>query len=247
MAKGRSVHRRLPVGPPREGVMSGLLGRFLDPIDALFTVFFSILFVLLFTLSYSVLILGDTNGSTVQTTSGRELFFAILAAVAVWGLIDAVVYVLAEVFSRKEKYRLLQYIQSSEGDDLAVEAIAEELDFVLEPITTINQRQDLYRDILGYLRAAEPQAVSLQRQDIAAAGYALFLSVLSVLPSLLPLLLLPENLPLAIGLSNVISAFVLFATGWSWGFHTNTSPWRIGLLLTSVCLAMVVLAILLGG
>jgi len=69
----------------------------------------------------------------------------------------------------------------------------------------------------------------------------------AVLPSVLPLLLVPDNFPLAIRVSNVVSLLVVFATGYTWGTHTDTNPWKTGLLLASACLAMVVVSMLLGG
>ena len=71
---------------------------------------------------------------------------------------------------------------------------------------------------------------------------AILLSVAAVLPSLLPLLLVPDNIALAIRISNVASFLVIFAAGYSWGIHTDTNPWKTGLLLASICLAMVLVA-----
>jgi VIT1/CCC1 family predicted Fe2+/Mn2+ transporter len=174
------------------------------------------------------------------------LFVAILGAVTAWGIIDAVMYALTEVLARRERYRLLRYVQSSSSEESAVTAIAWELDFILEPITTSDQRDALYQDILVHLNEAEPQAVGLQRDDLVGAGAVVALSLLAVLPSLLPLLLLSDT-ALAIRLSSLISVLVIFATGYSWGVHTDTNPWKSGLLLAGVCLAMVVVAVVLGG
>jgi VIT1/CCC1 family predicted Fe2+/Mn2+ transporter len=235
------------IAPPREGLLSKVLGAFLDPIDALFTIFFSILFALLFTLSYAVLIYRQALGPVLSGGDGRDLFLAILGAVAAWGIIDGVLYALGEVLGRRERYRLLQYVQTSENEEDAATAIADELDFILKPITSDEQRHALYHDMLTYLRQAEPQPIRLQRDDVVGAVATAALSILVVLPSLLPLLLLPDNFTMAIYISNVVSIVVIFATGYSWGIHTSTSPWKTGLLMASVCLAMVVIAALLGG
>jgi len=247
MFTGRYSHRRRPITPPKESILSNVLGAYLDPIDALFTIFFSILFALLFTLSYGILIYRGVIDSSFSSGYGQELFVAILGAVTAWGIIDGVLYALSEVFARGERHRLLQYVQSSDSEEMAVAAIADELDFILEPISSEDQRHALYHDILGYLSEAEPQAVGLQREDVVGAAAAVLLSVVAVLPSLLPLLMLPDNTALAIRISNIVSFLVIFATGYSWGIHTDTNPWKIGLLLASVCLAMVLVAMLLGG
>jgi hypothetical protein len=226
--------------------LSNVLGEFLDPLDALFTIFYAILFALLFTLSYIILINRGVLDASFSSGYGQELFVAILGAVTAWGIIDAVMYALTEVLARRERYRLLRYVQSSSSEESAVTAIAWELDFILEPITTSDQRDALYQDILVHLNEAEPQAVGLQRDDLVGAGAVVALSLLAVLPSLLPLLLLSDT-ALAIRLSSLISVLVIFATGYSWGVHTDTNPWKSGLLLAGVCLAMVVVAVVLGG
>lgn len=246
MGARRSSHRRRPITPPKESILSSVLGEFLDPLDALFTIFFSILFALLFTLTYVILIYRDVIDPTFSRGYGQELSVAIVGAVAAWGLIDGVIYALTEVFARRERYRLLQTIQTSVSEESAVTAIADELDFVLEPITSDDQRRALYHDMLGYLTEAEPQAVRLQREDLVGAAAVVLLSVAAVLPSLLPLMLL-EDTALAIRISSLVSLVVIFATGYGWGIHTDTNPWKTGLLLASVCLVMVLVVMLLGG
>lgn len=100
---------------------------------------------------------------------------------------------------------MLRYVQSSDSDETAVAAIADTLDFILKPITNDNQRVGLYHDIAGYLSQAEPQTVGLQREDLVGAATTILLSIVAVLPSLLPLLLLPDNTALAIRISNFLS------------------------------------------
>ena len=247
MFKGSRRQRRRPSTPPKESILSNVLGRFLDPIDALFTIFFSILFALLFTLSYSILLYHGVISSSFANGYGRELFVTILGAVTAWGIIDGVLYALGGIFARSERHRLLQYVQTSDSEEEAATAIADQLDFILEPITSDEQRHALYHDIRAYLSQAEPRAIGLEREDVVGAVATVVLSVVAVLPSLLPLLLLPDNTTLAISISNVVSFSVMFAMGYIWGLHTDTNPWKVGLLLSSVCLAMVLVAMLLGG
>ena len=247
MSRRRPSQRRRRSTPPQESLLVKLLGDYLDPIDALSATFFSILFALLFTLSYGILIYRGVIDSFFSSGYGTELFFAILGAVAIWGAIDGVMYALTELFQRGERHRLLYYVQAAVEEETAVDAIADEFDVILEPITNEDHRYTLYHEILAHLRQAEPQEVSLQREDVVGALTSVLVSVVVVLPSLMPLLLLPQNTALAIRISNIISVFVIFGTGYSWGVHTDTNPWKTGLLLASVCLTMVLFAVLLGG
>lgn len=239
--------RRRLATRPEEGILSNVLGAFLDPIDALFTIFYSILFALLFTLSYGILIYRGVISSSFASGYAQGLFFTILGAVAAWGIIDGVLYVLGGVLARKERYRLLHYVQTSKSEEEAATAIAYELDFILEPITSDEQRHALYHDIRAHLSRSEPQAVGLKREDVVGGIATLLLSVVAVLPSLLPLLLLPDNTSLAIRISSVVSLIVIFAAGYSWGRHADMNPWKTGFMFSSVCLAMVLVAMSLGG
>ena len=121
---------------PKESLLAKLLGNLLDPIDALSATFFSILFALLFTLSYGILLYNGVIDASFSSGYGTELFFAILGAVTIWGAIDGVMYTLTELFQRGERYRLLQYVQAADEEETAVSAIADELDFILEPRLT---------------------------------------------------------------------------------------------------------------
>ncbi len=247
MFRERHRQHRRAGSPPKETILSNVLGEFLDPIDALFTIFFSILFALLFTLSYGILIYHGIISTSFANGYGQELFLTIMGAVAAWGIIDGVLYVLGEGLARRERYRLLQYVQTSESEQDATTAIAYELDFILEPITSDAQRQALYHDIRAYLSQAEPQAIGIKREDLIGGVATVLLYVAAVFPSLLPLLLIPDNTILAIRISNVVSFIIIFAMGYNWGLHTDMNPWKMGLLLSSVCLAMVLVAMLLGG
>ncbi len=240
----RYRQRRRPSAPPKESILSNVIGEFLDPIDAVFIIFFSILFALLFTLSYGILIYRGVIGPNLSGGCGQELFLAILGSITAWGIIDGVLYALGAVLARSERYRLLQSIQTSDNDEDAATAIAYELDFILEPITSDEQRHALYHDILVHLSHAEPKAIGLHREDVVGAVAVTLLAIVAELPSLL---LAPNNIALAIRLSNAVSFLVVFATGYSWGIHTGSNPWKTGLLLASVCLAMVLVAIVVGG
>ncbi len=148
-------------------------------------------------MSYGLLLYRGIIDSSFSSGYGTELFIAVLGAVTVWGIIDGVMYALTEVFQREERHRLLYYLQTAVKEETAVDAIADELDFILEPITNAEQRYKLYDDILAHLRQAEPQEVGLQREDVVGALTSVLVSVIVVLPSLMPLLL-PANTAQAI-------------------------------------------------
>jgi hypothetical protein len=236
-------HRARPGATPKEN----FLGRLLDPIDLLSEAVFSILIVLTFTLAFRILKFDSDPGPLVTGSLGNELFIAALGATVAWGLIDGIMYALVSVLERTERHRLLRQIEAAVTKEEAVAVVAEELDYILEPVTGKAQRQALYQDVLEHLQVGEPQPVGVEREDIAGALGSVLVAVVAVLPSLLPFVLLPQNSELAVRISNAISFLVLFGIGFSWGRHTGTNPWKTGLVLAGVALVMVLIAIPLGG
>jgi len=243
LARRPPHHRARPGATPKEN----FLGRLLDPIDLLSEAVFSILIVLTFTLAFRILKFDSDPGPLVTGNLSSELLIAALGATVAWGLIDGIMYALVSVFERSERHRLLHEIQTAVSPQEAVSVIAEELDYILEPIAGEEQRHALYQDVLEHLQSGEPQPVGVEREDIAGGLGSVLVAVVAVLPSLLPFLLLPGQPELAIRVSNVISFLVLFGIGFSWGRHTGTNPWKTGLLLAAVALVMVLIAIPLGG
>jgi hypothetical protein len=229
----RATARHRPRATPKES----FLGRLLDPIDRLSESIFSILILLTFTLAFRI----------IPSTYINELLIGAAGATVAWGIIDGIMYALMEMFARGERHRLLRQLQSAHTEDEGIQIVANELDYILEPITGEEQRKVLYQDVLEHLRDGSAQPVRLTREDIAGGFGSVLVAVIAVLPSFVPFLLFYNNPALAIRLSNIVSFVVLFLLGYQWGKHTGASSWKTGLLLASVAAIMVLIAIPLGG
>jgi VIT1/CCC1 family predicted Fe2+/Mn2+ transporter len=225
---------------PREGFLAHLL----DPIDTLSEVIFSVLILLTFTLAFRIFML---DGQHVTQDYVNDLVWAALGATIAWGVIDGIMYALFEVLGRSERRRLLWHIQAAHTPDEAVAAIADEFDYMLEPITGEEQRRTLYQDILDHLQDSEPRAVGLKREDLTGGLASVLVAVLAVTPSFVPFFIFYNDYALAIRLSNVVSFVVLFAAGYEWGRYTGVKPWKTGLLVMGVGALLVGIAIPLGG
>ena len=220
------------------------MAHLLDPIDTLTEVIFSVLILLTFTLAFRIFMLG---GEPVTAEYIRDLLWAALGATVAWGIIDGVMYALIEVLGRSERRRLLWHIQAADDATEALAAIADEFDFMLEPIAGEGQRRELYADILDHLRDSQPQSVGLKREDLTGGLASVLVAVMAVTPSFLPLLIFRHDYALAVRLSNVVSFIVLFVAGYEWGRFTGMNRWKTGLLLVAVGLLLVAVAIPLGG
>ena len=245
MATRRPPSHRVQPRPttPRES----FIGQLLDPIDRLSETLFSILILLTFTMAFGVFKLGGDPQEMTSAEYSTELLIAALSATFAWGLIDGVMYALFAVFERGEKHRLLKRIQDASTHEESVDAIADELDHILEPITSEQRRYLLYTDILEHLHDGHPQPVKFNRYDLAGALGCVLVAVIAVLPSLTPFVLFRNHYELALRASNLVSFGVLFYSGYQWGKYSGSNPFKTGLLMFVIGLVLVLIAILLGG
>lgn len=239
---------RSPARPrPRSKNPRGFFGRMLDPIDRLSETIYSVLILLTFTLAFRSILANAAPDKAFPPEYVDELILAAFGAILAWGIIDGLMHALMELFQRGERHRLLSQIQAAASEQEALEVIADELDYVLEPIAGEAERHALYRNVYAQLRMSQPRPVGLKREDFTGAIGCVVVALVAVVPSFLPILLMRDNFDLAIRISNIVSFVVLFGAGYSWGRHTGASPWRTGLLLVAVGALMVAIALPLGG
>ncbi len=217
-------------------------GHMLIPISLLSEVIYSVLILLTFTQAYRLITHAETSTQFTSREYANELLLAALGAILAWGIIDGIMHVLLSVLERSERHRLLRTIQSAETDQAAVDIIAEEFDYMLEPIAGVASRQSLYTNVLEQLRTSRPRQIGFKQSDWIEALSLVLVAILSVLPSLAPFVFLGDDFLLAIRISNTISFTILFIAGYGWGKYTGASPWKTGLILALVGALMVLIA-----
>ena len=235
----RTMHRA-----PSKG---SLFDKLIDPIDRLSETIFSILILLTFTLAFQIIRLSDSPSYGSAALQMDDLLIGALGAIFAWGIIDGAMYALMSVFERGESHRLLQNIRAAENEQEAVDLIAADLDYILEPISEKKERQIFYTSVLDYLKDSQPRTIKLTGEDLIGAAAHVMVAILAVLPSLIPLFLVRGNDQLAIRISNLVSFILLFIAGYRWGKYTGINPLRTGLVLMTIAVVMVLVAILLGG
>ncbi len=219
----------------------------LDPIDWLSEAIFSILILLIYLLAFGFIMRSDTPQQSISHQNVNDMLVGVLSAVSAWGLIDGIMYGLLSMFGRGESNRLLRDVQASRTEEEAVDIIALDLDYLLEPITGDNERRALYQGVFNHLRNSKPRNIGFNFEDFTAVLGHVMVAILAVIPWLIPFLVLRHDYDLAIRISFLVSFIVLFVAGYRWGIYTGASPWKTGLLLVSVATGLVLIAILLGG
>ena len=101
--------------------------------------------------------------------------------------------------------------------------------------------------MLERARQAEAGArIGVVRDDVMGAIACFLLVVVSLIPAAVPFMLI-DDAHRALRASNALLVGMLFLTGYFWGVHARTSPWWSGVVFLLVGLALVVIAIALGG
>ncbi len=225
------------------GSRSSIAQKYLDPASSLGEVMFGLIMTLTFTLAAGVIIEDEGR------EGARQLLIAIIGCNIAWGIIDGALYLMSELFGRG-RLRKIGRIVREESDDRAAEAlVAGEVDELLEPVTTDAERSDLYRRIVRNIRSTPStpdRKTELTKADWMGALASFWLVFLASLPAAIPFLFM-DDARQALRVSNAILVLLLFFAGYHWSRYTLGKPWLVGLCFLIVGVALVAMAIALGG
>ncbi len=201
---------------------------------------FGLIMTLTFTLGAGIIIEDEGR------EGARQLLIAIIGCNLAWGIIDAALYLVDELFDRGRLRRLGFAVQRAPDDVSAVALVGGEFDEVLEDVTSASERETLYRRIVENVRKKENRARPLNKADWMGALTSFWLVVITSAPAAIPFLLF-DNAHFALRVSNAILLAILFVTGYWWARYTLGKPWLVGLILLLGGILLVAVAILLGG
>ncbi|HVN85157.1 MAG TPA: VIT family protein [Candidatus Binatia bacterium] len=213
--------------------------RYLDSASRLGEVLFGLIMVLGATLTAGLSI-GDGD------TGARRLLQAALGCNIAWGIIDAIMYVMNCMTERAEKARLIEAIQRTPDRERALDIIRTDIEPRLEALSDPADRDVFCRSILTYLTNSDAPKITVTRDDLYGAIACFWLVVLACLPASTPFLLFAEPIR-ALRVSNALLIAMLFLVGHKWGRLVHTNPLLAGVAMVAIGLALVGVAILLGG
>jgi len=207
----------------------------LDPIERSSEVLFGLIMVLTFTGSFRV--------TGADHNDVNRILLAALGCNLAWGIIDAVMYLLAQLSQRGHNLQLVREVQAAEpekGRRLLNDAMSSDLAKVLTEAEAEAIRQ-------RFTQLPEPaKHARVHASDYRAALRIFLLVFLSTFPVALPFLFI-RRAGLALRISNLVAIIMLFLTGWAYGAYAGRRPWRVGLWMVLIGVAMVALTIALGG
>jgi VIT1/CCC1 family predicted Fe2+/Mn2+ transporter len=210
--------------------------RVLDPVSRISEIIFGVLMALSFT--------GALNAATAGREEVRTMMLTALGCNLAWGLVDAVMYLVATMTERGRNLTLLAVIRDARDTGTAHDAISEALPGRLGEALGAEGLESVRKRLLALPEV--PARVRLGRDDYAGAFGVFLLVVLSTFPVVIPFLFLSE-LARAMRVSNVVALVILFVGGYQLGKYAGGNGWKTGLAMAAVGAVLVSIIMALGG
>ena len=210
--------------------------RVLDPIERLSEVLFGLIMVLSFTLSISA-----------ATSGHEEVRTVVVGAIGcnfAWGIVDAVMYLLALLFERGRGLAVARAVRATKdaarGRELIAEVLPDPLDQLFEGAALEHARAKL----VGLQRLRERPHLS--GKDWKAALGVFLLVFVSTFPVVVPFLIFSPVLR-ALRISNGVAIAMLYVAGHLLGRYAGLRPVLMGLVMVAIGVLLVGVTMALGG
>jgi hypothetical protein len=220
-------------------VRESFVRKYLEPADRLNEVLFGLIMVLTFTL---------TAGLTAEDTpaGARELLIATIGCNIAWGIIDGVMFITGSMLDRARRAKTLMDVQRAPDEASGLAVVERALEGTLASLMTEQERASLCRTIHTVAQRAQPERTRLRKEDLLGGVASCWLVILSTIPAVVPFLFIRQP-HRALRVSNLLLVVMLFFVGYAWGKHANGNRWGMGLAFLLAGLALVGLAVALGG
>lgn len=232
----------LVVEPSTNSPRRGWYRRFVEhlaPDERLGELLFGLIMVLTLTLGASIGLAGDRPDT-------RALLTAALGCNTAWGLIDAALHLVGRLSERGRLRRLARAVQRTSTREEALALVARELDQRIPDLVRPELRATVDADVLERVWAMKLETNRPTTADVWSALAVFWLVFVTALPAVLPFLVIRDP-ALAMRSSNGILIGLLFHTGWRWAGYTGGSRWGTALFMGLLGIALVLVAIALGG
>ena len=206
----------------------------LDPIDRASEAIFGVLM--------AVSITGSLSAATAGREEIRTMLITALGCNLAWGLTDGVMYLIGATTEKHRRATLLRRIRETADTDAAHRLIAEELPDRLAG----GAAPDTLEAIRKALVSTPDAGVALSARDLYAALGVFAIVVLATFPVVVPFVFM-RNVAAAMRVSNGLAVATLYAYGHLLGRYTGGSPWRYGLVVAAIGVALVAVIMALGG
>jgi hypothetical protein len=219
--------------------MSRFTERHLDPASRLGEILFGFIMTLTVTLTASFNIADGKKGV-------RQLLLAAIGSNIAWGIIDASMYIMNVMVVRRGKIRLVKAVQRARDANVALRLVKDRVEPELQELIGPEKAAAFSRSVLPHILGAHITERILTKEDFYGALASFWLVFVSCLPASIPFLIFNEP-QVALRVSNFLLIAGLFYVGQKWADYAGKSRLAMGSAMVAVGLALVGVAILLGG
>ena len=213
--------------------------RYLDPGSRLGEVLFGLIMVLTITLAAGLTVTEDKAGV-------RELLLAAIGCNVAWGIIDAVLYLMNCLTVRRGRVRLVEAVKRAPHQDAALALIKNEVEPDLQAMLDDEDADAFSMATLKYITRARASRVGLSKEDVYGAIACFLLVFGACFPATLPFFIFSQP-HFALRVSNFLLIALLFLVGQKWARYAGVNRFLAGSVMVAIGLALVGVAILLGG
>jgi VIT1/CCC1 family predicted Fe2+/Mn2+ transporter len=209
--------------------------RWLDPVDRFSEALFGLIMILTFTSSVSA-----AQGGREEI---REILVGAICCNLAWGLVDAVMYVLARSSERTRETALLREFRSAADPARAREILLRALPEAVREAIRPDHLEELRAGLVA--RPERPRRRLEPADWLAAVAVFCWVNLIAV-PVIVPFVVMQEAIP-ALRVSNGVAIVMLFVGGFLLARASGGRPVRTGLWMVVVGLVLVAITVALGG
>jgi VIT1/CCC1 family predicted Fe2+/Mn2+ transporter len=207
----------------------------LDPVERISEVLFGVIMALTFTCALAI--------ATADQAAVRTMLISALGCNFVWGIVDAGIYLIGRLHEKGRKVLLMRALREAKD--------AGTMRRIVEDAMPLSLASMLTDDQLAKVREARalpaPSAAQLLgKRDFTGALGVFLLCFLSTLPIALPFILFGQART-ALRVSNGVAIAMLALCGYVLGQRSGIHPLATASAMVAFGVAMVALAIKLGG
>ena len=180
----------------------------------------------------------------LRYTDTLNLVILIIGMNFTWGLIDAVVFYMVDVFDQRKFVRIMSACDLPH--ERKVEMMLDEFSGTPLDILDPEDERMICEEILSMTMENESERLSDRRAMRDSAVACFIITILTTIPIVVPLLLI-EDTEIALTVASGLSSICLFFIGFRMERYLGVNRWAAGLFLTAIGWAITITATFTGG
>ena len=210
--------------------------KLLSPIERISEILFGLIMALTFTCTISVI---DADRS-----EAKEMLIGAIGCNIAWGLVDAVMFILMTMTENGRGLMIFNFVLKTKQVDKAHQFIADALPPVIAGVMQRQELEDIRQRLIQKNDA--PHRKKLTFKDFKMALGIFILVFLSTFPVVIPFIII-RDLQTALRVSNLTAIVMMFICGWLLGKYGGHKRFVMGVLMSLIGIALVLITISLGG